>query len=32
MHRTVSPPGGFGGLWDENWHAKPVVELLASAL
>jgi len=32
MHRTASPPGGFGGLWDENWHAKPVVELLASAL
>ena len=32
MHRTVSPPGGFGGLWDENWEPKPVVELLASAL
>jgi exo-beta-1,3-glucanase (GH17 family) len=32
MHRTASPPGGFEGLWDENWHPKPVVELLASAL
>ena len=32
MHRTTSPVGGFGGLWDENWHPKPVVELLASAL
>jgi len=32
MHRTASPPGGFGGLWDESWQAKPVVELLASAL
>jgi exo-beta-1,3-glucanase (GH17 family) len=30
--RTVSPPGGFGGLWDENWEPKPVVELLTSAL
>lgn len=27
-HRTVSPPGGFGGLWDENWQPKPVVDLL----
>ena len=26
------PAGGFGGLWDENWQPKPVVELLASAL
>jgi exo-beta-1,3-glucanase (GH17 family) len=32
QHRKVSPPGGFGGLWDENWEPKPVVELLASAL
>ena len=32
MSRTVSPPGGFGGLWDEHWQPKPVVELLASAL
>ncbi len=32
MHRKASPPGGFGGLWDENWEPKPVVELLASAL
>jgi exo-beta-1,3-glucanase (GH17 family) len=32
MHRRVSPPGGFGGLWDENWEPKPVVGLLASAL
>jgi len=32
MHRRASPPGGFGGLWDENWEPKPVVELLASAL
>ncbi len=32
MHRKASPPGGFGGLWDENWGPKPVVELLASAL
>ena len=30
--RKVSPPGGFGGLWDEHWQPKPVVELLASAL
>lgn len=32
MHRRPSPPGGFGGLWDENWDPKPVVELLTSAL
>ena len=32
LHRKVSPPGGFGGLWDEDWRAKPVVELLSSAL
>ncbi len=32
MHRAASPPGGFGGLWDESWQAKPVVDLLASAL
>ena len=30
MYRTASPPGGFGGLWDEMWEPKPVVELLAS--
>jgi exo-beta-1,3-glucanase (GH17 family) len=27
-HRVVSPPGGYGGLWDEDWNPKPVVELL----
>lgn len=27
-HRKISPPGGFGGLWDENWSPKPVVDLL----
>lgn len=32
MYRTASPPGGFGGLWDENWAAKPVVDLLGSVL
>ena len=32
MHRRTSPPGGFGGLWDENWAPKPVVELITSAL
>jgi exo-beta-1,3-glucanase (GH17 family) len=32
MYRTASPPGGFGGLWDENWHPKPVATLLSSAL
>jgi hypothetical protein len=32
MHCKASPPGGIGGLWDENWQPKPVVELLASAL
>jgi hypothetical protein len=32
MSRKASPPGGFGGLWDENWQPKPVAELLASAL
>ena len=32
QHRKVSPPGGYGGLWDEHWQPKPVVELLASAL
>ena len=32
MHRAASPPGGYGGLWDESWQAKPVVDLLASAL
>jgi exo-beta-1,3-glucanase (GH17 family) len=32
MYRTVSPPGGFGGLWDENWQPKPVAALLSSAL
>lgn len=30
--RKASPPGGYGGLWDEHWEPKPVVELLASAL
>jgi len=32
LSRRASPVGGFGGLWDENWQAKPVVELLAGAL
>jgi hypothetical protein len=32
MHRTASPVGGFGGLWDENWQPKPVADLLAAAL
>jgi exo-beta-1,3-glucanase (GH17 family) len=32
LHRTASPPGGFGGLWDEHWQPKPVVGLLASAV
>jgi exo-beta-1,3-glucanase (GH17 family) len=32
QHRKVSPPGGYGGLWDENWQPKPVVELLAASL
>jgi hypothetical protein len=32
QHRKVSPPGGYGGLWDEHWEPKPVAELLASAL
>lgn len=31
LHRKASPPGGFGGLWDENWQPKPVVELLAAS-
>jgi len=22
QHRKVSPPGGFGGLWDEHWLAQ----------
>ncbi|MCA1693706.1 MAG: hypothetical protein LC749_02700 [Actinobacteria bacterium] len=29
LHRKVSPPGGFGGPWDENWEPKPVIDLLA---
>jgi exo-beta-1,3-glucanase (GH17 family) len=28
QHRKVSPPGGYGGLWDENWEPKPVVDLV----
>lgn len=32
MHRTASPPGGFGGLWDEHWQPKPAAELLAARL
>ena len=28
MHRSASPPGGFGGLWDEHGNPKPVVDLL----
>lgn len=23
-----SPPGGFGGLWDSNYHPKPVVDII----
>lgn len=30
MHRVASPVGGFGGLWDEHWQPKPVVELLSA--
>lgn len=29
-HRRASPPGGYGGLWDERWEPKPVVDLLAA--
>jgi exo-beta-1,3-glucanase (GH17 family) len=32
MHRRASPPGGFGGLWDENWDPKPAVDVLRAAL
>jgi hypothetical protein len=32
LHRTASPPGGFGGLWDENWEPKPVVEVVRSVI
>lgn len=32
LHRVASPPGGFGGLWDENWEPKPVVEVIKSVL
>jgi exo-beta-1,3-glucanase (GH17 family) len=31
-HRKVSPPGGFGGFWDENWNPKPVVDVVRAAL
>ena len=31
-HRKASPPGGFGGFWDENWEPKPVVEVVRAAL
>ena len=24
-----SPPGGYGGLWTEDWQPKPVVDLLS---
>ena len=27
-NRVNSPVSGFGGLWDENWKPKPVVDLL----
>jgi len=30
MHRVASPVGGFGGLWDEHWQPKPVVDLLGA--
>ena len=30
LHRVASPVGGFGGLWDENWQPRPVVDLLAA--
>lgn len=26
--RIKSPPGGYGGLWTEDWHPKPVVDIL----
>ena len=32
MYRKVSPPGGFGGLWNENWQPKPVVDVVGSVL
>jgi len=32
MFRQASPVSGYGGLWDENWEPKPVVEVLESAL
>ena len=31
-HRRVSPPGGYGGLWDEHWEPKPAVDVLRAAL
>jgi len=32
MYRRASPVSGFGGLWDEDWRPKPVVEVLEAAL
>ena len=31
-YRKASPPGGFGGFWDENWDPKPVVDVVRAAL
>jgi exo-beta-1,3-glucanase (GH17 family) len=31
-HRKVSPPGGFGGFWDEHWNPKPVVDVVRAVL
>ena len=31
-HRKASPPGGFGGFWDEHWQPKPVVDIVRAAV
>lgn len=28
--KQKSPPGGYGGLWTENWEPKPVVDIIKS--
>ena len=30
LHRSASPPGGFGGLWESDGNPKPVVDLLST--
>lgn len=30
--RLKSPPGGYGGLWTENWEPKPVVSIIPKKL